>query len=133
MHNVTYSLYQRRFLYLTCIPIILLLNNNDKVLCLTACDDFTYGDNCSSSCGACRGLTSCDKETGLCAEGCEPEFVGQLCLGKLITSKHCYSKQALNEFKFHIWNLKLNINECYEFLLKQIKIACPLCFAVYTF
>lgn len=85
MHNVTYSLYQKRFLYLTCIPIILLLNNNDKVLCLTACDDFTYGDNCSSKCGVCRGLTSCDKETGLCAEGCEPEFVGQLCLGKLIT------------------------------------------------
>lgn len=69
--------------------------------CQEACDDFTYGDNCSSKCGACRGLTSCDKETGLCAEGCEPEFVGQLCLGKLITSKHCYSKQALNEFKFH--------------------------------
>lgn len=80
---------------------VFLLNNNDKVLSLTACDDFTYGDNCSSTCGACRGLTSCDKETGLCAEGCEPEFVGQLCLGKLITSKHCYSKQALNEFKFY--------------------------------
>lgn len=64
------------------LPLVSLLNIDKGFLSLTACDDFSYGENCSSKCGACRGLTPCHKETGLCTEGCEPEFVGNLCLGK---------------------------------------------------
>ncbi|XP_070183468.1 scavenger receptor class F member 1-like [Littorina saxatilis] len=47
-----------------------------------ACDDNTYGQNCSESCGQCKGGQPCNTATGSCTTGCEPGYIGELCNDK---------------------------------------------------
>ncbi|XP_060588341.1 multiple epidermal growth factor-like domains protein 6 [Ruditapes philippinarum] len=44
-----------------------------------ACDDGSYGTNCSSDCGKCMNDLPCDKVTGACSSGCEAGWVGPEC------------------------------------------------------
>ena len=47
------------------------------VLTEKACDEGTFGD-CISECGQCEG-SLCNSQTGICTNGCQPGYQGDLC------------------------------------------------------
>jgi len=50
----------------------------------TACDNTTYGDNCSSECGKCKDGAPCNPATGVCPDGCDAGYLGELCLTRML-------------------------------------------------
>lgn len=44
-----------------------------------ACDQGSYGDNCSDICGHCRDINKCSNSNGKCLTGCDAGFQGELC------------------------------------------------------
>ncbi|XP_052252357.1 receptor-type tyrosine-protein phosphatase epsilon-like [Dreissena polymorpha] len=54
-------------------------------MCIEACDVGFFGDNCSAACGKCNG--ACQHIDGICSQGCEHGFAGDLCMTQLNQSK----------------------------------------------
>lgn len=46
---------------------------------LSACDEGSFGDNCSETCGYCRGVNQCSNINGTCLTGCSAGYQGHLC------------------------------------------------------
>lgn len=38
-----------------------------------------YGEHCISICGHCLNNSACDHITGVCEQGCEPGYQGEIC------------------------------------------------------
>lgn len=36
------------------------------------CENKTYGENCSNTCGRCRNSVACNNINGTCPDGCDP-------------------------------------------------------------
>ena len=49
----------------------------------TACDNKTYGDNCSEQCGSCAHITQCHHINGTCLAGCVDGFIGSTCTERM--------------------------------------------------
>ena len=49
------------------------------MLCILACDNGTWGVNCTDNCGQCRSGTVCDVVNGECPFDCNPGWKGKLC------------------------------------------------------
>lgn len=45
----------------------------------TACEVWTYGENCSKQCGHCFETEQCHHINGTCMNGCDSGFHGLLC------------------------------------------------------
>lgn len=54
------------------------MNQNYEIIFI-ACDDGTFGTNCSNVCGHCNKGQACDKETGVCPNGCDSGYIGVHC------------------------------------------------------
>lgn len=46
---------------------------------ILACNNGTYGDNCSKTCGKCRHAGQCNHVNGTCNNGCESGYQGDKC------------------------------------------------------
>ena len=86
-----------------------------------ACDNGTYGYECSEKCGYCRNVTHCNNINGTCSTGCDPGNIEDLCKSrKLMDWSHNNeyikkkNKQTNNETNQNIF-LKL-INKGYMIL-----------------
>ena len=70
------------------------------IFCCLDCQENTYGQNCSSVCGHCKGGQPCDTKTGECTSGCEPGYKGQNCqTGMLMTGCVSFSIHIVRLFK----------------------------------
>ena len=65
------------------MPFIVLYTHAWTFSCCLACDDGTYGQNCSFTCGKCVTNT-CTKHNGTCTRGCSDGFTGVLCTQAVI-------------------------------------------------
>lgn len=43
------------------------------------CDDDHYGIDCAEQCGMCSQGSACQKEDGVCLNGCQDGFLGERC------------------------------------------------------
>ena len=61
----------------------MLNNTNVHLYFFKDCKDRFYGNtrDCEGNCGHCLANKLCNKETGYCPGGCEPNFLGPLCQG----------------------------------------------------
>lgn len=50
------------------------------ILCIKDCDDNKYGENCSNSCGNCRGSEQCHHINGICINGCDIGYQVPKCI-----------------------------------------------------
>ena len=68
------------FLYV-CLFKVPTTELNDLSFFVTACDQRTYGENCSEICSPnCAGLDqACDNVNGSCISGCDNGYVGEKC------------------------------------------------------
>lgn len=64
------------FLFLVERYIIFLLH-------IIACDNGTFGDNCSQPCGNCAQVGQCHHTNGTCLEGCVDGFIGSTCTERM--------------------------------------------------
>lgn len=62
----------------------------------SVCNDHFYGDNCNISCGHCRNNGGCNNITGHCPGGCQANWQGEKCDGRL------YNKVLVLQFKYVI-------------------------------
>lgn len=56
---------------------------------ITECVDGTYGDNCTHRCsGNCLKNLPCNKQTGICNDGCIPGYTNKNCSsGKVVETQ----------------------------------------------
>lgn len=59
------------------------ITGKEKVVLLCfihlACDNGTFGQNCSEKCGRCAYFGQCHHVNGICLEGCVSGFIGSTC------------------------------------------------------
>lgn len=64
---------------------------NMVILCIKDCDDNKYGENCSKSCGNCRGSEQCHHINGICINGCDIGYQLPKCIDSgYIVSRNIY-------------------------------------------
>lgn len=51
------------------------------------CVSYKYGPNCAFDCGHCKDERSCAAENGVCSDGCDFGWIGDLCVTGDIISK----------------------------------------------
>ena len=49
---------------------------------ISECNEDTYGMNCGQNCNAhnCRDGTNCNHDDGHCPSGCQPGYMGDMCM-----------------------------------------------------
>lgn len=77
-----------------------------------ACNQKTYGENCSRPCGQCLGSEQCHHINGTCTYGCVRSYQGLLCTGGFLCIRFnvryvCFSVfESVHEMYFNV------IKEC---------------------
>lgn len=80
---------------------------------ITECIDGTYGENCTQRCsGNCLKNLPCNKQTGICDNGCIPGYTNKNCSSGKVNEKQLkiciYTFSKLNQGES--LNMKLCIN-----------------------
>lgn len=57
---------------------------------ILACDNRTYGTNCSKECGFCFGREQCHHVSGTCLKGCDPGYKAGACKERKLHCKPNY-------------------------------------------